>query len=231
MIEEPPLLTIQRPERRPTAEQIEAFRNVPTSFVVDAMQGGGTMSPKIRPLGEGLDIACVASGPALTVDTGPADILALLAALDSIQSGDMVVSAFSGFQGCAAAGDRVCAMMKNCGAVGFVTDGPVRDYPGLVEVGLPVWCTGLNPDTPHNNGPGRVGTAIQIAGQEVETGDMIIADKDGVVVVPFENLDAVIAALKVVIELETALDAELKQGLTVPETIKDLLASDKVKYL
>ena len=230
MIETPPLLTIKRPVRRPTDAQIAAFQDVPPSFVVDAMQGGGTLSPTIRPLGEGADIRCVAAGPALTADTGPGDILALLA-LDSVTAGDIVVSAFHGFQGCAAAGDRVCAMMKNCGAIGFVTDGPVRDYPGLVDVDLPVWCTGLNPNTPHSNGPGKVGTPIQIAGQEVETGGMIVADRDGVVVVPFEILDDVVAALKVVIELETALDAELKQGLKIPASIVELLGSEQVKYL
>ena len=231
MIEEPPLLTIKRPTRRPTQAQIDAFQNVATSFVVDAMKGGGTLSPTIRPLGEGVDIHCVAAGPAVTADTGPGDIMGLLAALDSIQDGDIVVSAFSGFQGCAAAGDRVCAMIKNCGAAGFVTDGPVRDYPGLVEVGLPIWCTGLNPDTPQNTGPGRVGLPIQLGGREVDPGDMIVADRDGVVVVPFERLDEVIAALEVVIELETALDAELKGGLTIPDPVRELLASDKVKYI
>ena len=101
------------------------------------MYGAGALSPVIRPLGEGRDIDCRAAGPALTVDCGPADILALLAALESIQAGDVVVSSFHGHQGCAAAGDRVSAMMQNCGAAGFVTDGPMRDYVGLIQAGLP----------------------------------------------------------------------------------------------
>ena len=57
------------------------------------------------------------------METGPADILALLASLAYIQQGDIVVQSFGAHQGCAAAGDRVSGMMKNCGAVGFVTDG------------------------------------------------------------------------------------------------------------
>lgn len=231
MIEEPPLLTVKRASRRPTAAQIAAFQNVPTSFVVDAMFGAGSLAPVIKPIGDGLDIACQAAGPALTVDCGPADILALLGALESITNGDVVMSAFHGHQGCAAAGDRVTAMMKNCGAAGFVTDGPVRDYAGIVQVDLPVWCTGLNPGSPYSKGPGRVGFAVQIGGQEVETGDMIVADRDGVVVVPFEQLDAVIEMLATVSELETALDAELTQGLKIPQAIVDLMASDEVKYV
>ncbi|KMW60599.1 S-adenosylmethionine:2-demethylmenaquinone methyltransferase [Candidatus Rhodobacter oscarellae] len=231
MIEEPPLLTIKRPARRPTDAQIAAFQGVPTGFVVDAMMGGGTMASTIRPLGEGRDLNCVAAGPALTVETGPADILALLAALGSIQDGDVVVSSFAAHQGCAAAGDRVSAMMKNCGAAGFVTDGPARDYAGIVAVGLPIWCTGLTPNTPFGKGPGTVGLPIQSGGLEVETGDMIVADMDGVVVVPFERLDEVLAQLQKVQDLEAALHADLQEGLKVPPDIETLLKSDQVRYV
>lgn len=230
MIEEPPLLAIKRPSRRPTATQIAAFQGLPTSFIVDAMFGGGALSPEINPVGDGLDIDCHAAGPALTVDNSPGDILALLGALGSIQPGDLVISAFHDFQGCAACGDRVTAMVKNCGAVGLVTDGPARDYAGIVEVGLPLWCTGLNPGSPFTKGPGKVGFPVQIGGQQVETGDMVVADRDGVVVVPFDQIDAVIAMLAKVKELEYSLDAELKAGLKIPQGIQDLLASDQVKY-
>lgn len=231
MIEEPPLLKIQRPTRRPSTSQIEAFQNVPTSFVVDAMQGGNVLAPNIRPLGESRDLKCVAAGPALTVESGPADILALLASLTLIQPGDIVVNSFHGHQGCASAGDRVCAMARNNGAAGLITDGPARDYPGLVEVGMPLWCTGLNPNTPYGNGPGKVGLPIQIGGQHVETGDMIVADHDGVVVVPFSQIDAVITALQTVISLETELDAKVQEGLKVPPAIEELLESGKVEFL
>lgn len=82
----------------------------------------------------------------------------------------VVVSAFEAHSGCAAAGDRLVGMMKKNGAAGFVTDGPVREYQGIAPVGLPVWCTGLTPASPHMSGPGSVGFPIQIGGQEVENG-------------------------------------------------------------
>lgn len=231
MIEEPPILTIKRATRRPGAAQIAAFQGVPTGFVVDALYGAGALSSDIQPIGAGRDLHCVAAGPALTADCGPADILATLASLKFIQPGDIVVAAFAGHQGCAAAGDRLTGMMKNNGAVGFVTDGPMRDYDGVVGVGLPVWCTGLTPASPFAKGPGAVGQAIQIGGREVETGDMIVADRDGVVVVPYEKIDDVIVMLAQVKELETALDAEVAEGLEMPTAISELLASDQVKYL
>ena len=230
MIEEPPLLTVTRPARRPSDAQIAAFQGVPTGFVVDAMFGKGAMDRRIASLGDGRDLPCAASGPALTADCAPGDILAVLAALDFVRPGDILVSAFAGFQGCAAAGDRVIGMARNSGAVGFVTDGPVRDYSGIVGVGLPVWCTGLTPASPFSTGPGAVGSAIQIGGQQVATGDMIVADRDGVVVVPFDRIDAVITALDKVAELEAALDAEVAAGLKVSEAIAELLKSDAVRF-
>ena len=120
MIEEPALLTIKRDQRRPSRQQVDGFRGVQTSFVVDALMGGGALSSAIRPLGDGSDLACNAVGPALTAGCGPADILATLAALKFMQPGDILVSAFDGFTGCAAAGDRATGMMKNSGAAGFV---------------------------------------------------------------------------------------------------------------
>lgn len=230
MIEAPPVLTVRRPDRRPTTTQIAAFQNTPTSFVVDAMYGSGVLLG-LRPLGESRDLHCAAAGPALTVDCAPGDILALLASLAFIRPGDVVVSAFGAHQGVAAAGDRVTGMMRNSGAVGFVTDGPMRDYTGLVRVGLPAWCAGLNPGSPVSTGPGRIGLPIQIGGREVETGDMIVADRDGVVVVPFEELDGVIRQLETVRQLETDLDAEIEKGLKLPDAMAELLAGDNTRYV
>lgn len=231
MIEEPATLTIARNIRRPSKEQVAAFQGISTGYVVDAMFGQGAFDSSIRPLGEGRDINCVAAGPALTANCGPADIMATLASLAFIQPGDVMVSAFADHQGCAAAGDRVTGMLKNNGAAGFVTDGPVRDYLGIVEVGLPVWCKGLTPASPFTKGPGSVGLPIQLAGQKVETGDMIVADRDGVVVVPFDQLDNVIANLENVKSAEAALDQEIVDGLKVPPAILELLDSDAANFV
>lgn len=231
MLEEPPVLKINVNRNRPTAEQIAAFQGVPTGFVADSMDGLGSLDPAIAPLGGGRDLPFVAAGPALTVYNGPADVLATFASLKFIQAGDIVVSCVEGYQGCATVGDRITGMAKSCGAAGFVTDGPMRDYEGVVKVGLPCWCTGLNPNSPYGKGPGTVGFPIHIGGRQVETGDMIVADRDGVVVVPFAQIDAVIARLVKVKELEYALDKEVEEGLKVPQYILDLLDSDQTVYI
>jgi 4-hydroxy-4-methyl-2-oxoglutarate aldolase len=230
MIVEPSKLTIRRPSRRPTSAQIAAFQDVPTGFVVDALGGTGALDAAIKPLAP-TDLPGHVAGPALTAGNGPADIMATLAALAFLQDGDVLVAAFAGHQGCAASGDRVSGMAKNGGASGFVTDGPMRDYAGVVAVGLPCWCTGLTPATPYSSGPGSVGLPVQIGGQKIETGDMIVADRDGVVIVPFDRLDAVIERLSSIHAMEAARDAEVAGGLAVPDDVRAWLDSDLVTYV
>lgn len=223
MIEEPPLLTIRRAFPRPTAAQVAAFQDVPTGFVCDALGGQGAMHTVIRPIG-GLEREVHAAGPALVADNGPAEILATVAAVHFAQPGDVIVAATHGGRNVAAAGDNLCAMMRNKGCVAFVTDGELRDYKGLMEVGLPAWCTGLNPNSPFSKGPGRVGFGATVAGRHVESGDMIVADRDGVVVVPFARIDAVIARLEQITRLEAEAEAKVRSGYCDFPAIEAMIA-------
>ena len=172
MIEEPKLLRIAKNLPRPSVKQIKALKMVPTGVANDAMWGKGAFTKAIKYFDPSSPTIPTIVGPALTVDTGPGDILALLASLKFIEKGDIVVSSFGGYQGSAAAGDRVAGMIKNCGAKGFVTDGPMRDLNGLKKVGLPSWCSGLTPASPVSKGPGTVGLNINISGVEVCSGDV-----------------------------------------------------------
>lgn len=225
MIETPPVLTIRRGFPRPSPQQIAAFQGVPTGFVCDAMNGKGALDASIAPIGFGRDITCAAAGPALCADNGPCDVLATLGALEVLQPGDIVIAGFGGYQGAAAAGDRVMGMIRNGGGAGFVTDGPMRDYQGIVDVGLPAWCTGLTPNSPYANGPGRVGEDVAIGGMTVQSGDIVVADRDGVVIVPFARIDAVIERLANVSKLEAELDAEVAGGLSRISAISEMITN------
>lgn len=227
MIEEPPLLRIlgKGSRLRPSPAQIAAFRGVQTGHLCDAMNGQGAMDLEIKPLPGLPSNIC---GPALTADCGPADILALLAALSELVPGDVVIQATGGWRGCASVGDMVSGMAKNAGAEGLVTDGCARDLPGIQAVGLPIFCAGLTPNSPYGKGPGAVGHPVEIAGRQVASGDMIVGDQDGVVVVPFDQIDAVLAALDDIRAAELDMERAVKDGLVVPEGIETLLASDAV---
>lgn len=227
MIEEPPKLTIKRPTRRPTAAQIAAFQGMATGFVVDALGGRGALDQAIKPM----DGRPAVAGPAMTVGNGAADIMATLAGLALLQTGDVYVVGFEGFQGCAAVGDRVCGMAQNAGAIGLVTDGPVRDFGGILDVGMPVWCTGITPNSPYTQGPGRVGLPVDLGGVRVETGDMIVADRDGVVVVPFDRVAEVAARLADIKALEDEMDAKVAAGLAVPDAVRTWLEDGTAAFV
>ena len=228
MIEEPPLLTIRENRPRPTAAQIQALSGQPTGFLADAMDGTGAMVPEIKSIAPGV-LPSRMCGAVLTCDTGPADNLALLAAITEVVSGDVVVTATGDWRQCAVVGDRMMGMLKNAGAAGFVTDGLVRDIDGLIPLGLPVFCTGLSPNSPHGKGPGSIGEPVLVGGVTVSSGDVLVSDDNGIVIVPFDRIVTVIARLTTIGKLERGLDADIQEGLTVPDSIRDLVESDAVR--
>jgi 4-hydroxy-4-methyl-2-oxoglutarate aldolase len=213
MIEEAP--SIQRRDVvRPAAALVDALRGTPTGFVVDALGGSGALDYRIKPAIADQAGFC---GVALTCDAGPADNLALIAALESVQPGDVIACATGGYTGCAVTGDLVLGMARNSGAVGFVTDGCVRDLPGIRAVGLPCYSVGVTPNSPARSGPGTVGFPVTIAGHPVASGDVIVADLDGVVVVPQARLDEVVARLPAIRSAEAAMDQAVREGLRLPK--------------
>ena len=119
-------------------------------------------------------------------------------------------------------------MARNRGLLGLVTDGVARDRAGIVGVGLPVYCMGLNPNSPVRSGPGTVGQPVALGGVIDRLGDIIVADADGVVIVPRAKAAEVIKALALVREAEVGLEAKVKAGLQVPDFVTAILASDQV---
>ena len=227
MLDEPKPLRIKRPSNRPTTEQIAAFQNAPSSVVADAMINDGVFQPGIRALKGEMHVA----GPALSVGCGPADILALKAALSFVEAGDVVVSTSNGFTGAATMGDLVAGRLKYAGAIGFVTDGALRDAVGIIETGLAVWCQGRTPASPISKGPGTIGLPISIGGQTVETGDMVVADGDGVVIVPFARIDEIAAKVKHILSVETVSEAKVKDGATTFSESEELLSSNQITWV
>jgi len=233
MIENPPLIQIKKStsRNRPSKEQINSFKDIPTGFICDAMDGYGALDSAIKPLSIPGKSANHIVGPALTVFSGAADVLGLAIALSEIKEGDIVLNGVNGWQGTAAVGDRIAGMIKNNGGKGLVTDGPMRDLNGVIETGLDCFCTGLNPNSPFNSGPAKIGFPLHIGGKTVNSGDMIIADTDGVTVVPFDKIDEVISRINRIIEIENDMDAKVSNGLKISQSALDLIKSDKVVYL
>jgi len=228
MIEDPPLLNLRSEFARPAPAQLAALLGVPTGYVVDAMGGRGALDYRIKPLAP---LPRPLVGTAMTCHCGPADNLALFGALAVAKPGDILVAATDGFTGTAVTGDLLLGMAKNRGIAGLVTDGLARDMAGILAVGLPLFCAGLTPNSPVRNGPGTVGLPVVLGGVTVEAGDVIVADNDGVVVIPLARAADVLAQLDAVRAAEAALEAKVKAGLEIPDFITAVLDGPRLRRL
>ena len=227
MIGDPPVVTLRRGFTRPDAAQLAAFAGVPTGFMVDAQNGQGAVDYRIKPLWPEVSFAA----PAVTVDCGPRDNLGLFVAIEVAQPGDVIMLATGAYEGTSVLGDHVAAMARNKGVVAIVTDGLVRDVEGLLQVGLPVYCRGVSPNSPYKSGPCEVGTSITLGGVTVVSGDLVVGDRDGVVVVPQARIDEVAAALQAVHAKEHEMGAAIEAGLTAPDWVGELLRSSRTRLL
>jgi 4-hydroxy-4-methyl-2-oxoglutarate aldolase len=216
MIEEVPLIQVSA-FTRPDPALVDQLRHTPTGFLCDALGGSAALDYRLRPA---IPEQLAFCGVALTCHAGPADNLALIHALTAIAPGDVIVAATDGHTACAITGDLVLGMARNRGAVGFVTDGCVRDLAGIRQVGLPAWSMGVTPNSPHRSGPGTVGRPVMVAGVHVCAGDVVVADADGVVVVPQARLAEVAARLPAIRQAEASADAAVRAGAISPAFLK-----------
>ena len=208
MIEETPPLAFAPAFERPPAALVERLRGVPTSFVVDAMGGAGALDWRIKPI-----VGRSLIGVALTCDCGPNDNLAPIAAVAEAEPGDVLVAATKCFAGAAVMGDLLIGVARNRGVVGFVTDGLVRDLDELEALNLPIFAMGVSPNSPGKRGPGAVGLPIVCGGAAIASGDVIVGDRDGVVVVPRARLPATLDNLDRVKAAEAAMLERVRGGL------------------
>ncbi len=198
---------------RPHPDQIAALRGVPTSHVCDALADPvATRTIALRPLDVVRRPSISVVGTALVARNAPGDVLATLAATHFVQPGDVVVAASGETDSCATGGEVIATVIRNAGGVAFITDGPMRDRQGVMNTKLPVWCRGFDPNPPTSNGPARIGGSAVLLGQTVRSGDLIVADDDGVVAIPLNRLDHLITQLDAVYEAERSMGKSVHRG-------------------
>lgn len=228
MLHEPPILTVKRSWRRPDAALVAKLRGAQTGHLTDAMDGRGAMDFRIKPL----DPAHAQFvGVAITAETFANDNLAIAGALALLQPGDVIVAASDGFSRTAVVGDNVCMMAKNGGAAAIVIDGMARDLDGILPVKLPVFARGITPNSCVRSGPGRIGFSVVVGGVLVAPGDVVLGDRDGIVVIPQADLARVVAALDGIRKAEAATQATIRAGLKSMASVVEILKSDRTHYV
>jgi 4-hydroxy-4-methyl-2-oxoglutarate aldolase len=228
VLENPPLLIIKKSFVRPDPDKLMSLQRAQTGHIVDAMDGRGALAYAIKPLDPA---RAQFVGVAVTVETGPSDNLAILAAVARASRGDCIVAAADAFEGTAVVGDNVAWMARNAGCSAIVIDGMARDLEGILSVGLPVFARGITPNSCVRTGPGRVGFPIVAGGQAVASGDVIVGDRDGVVVIPAAQLDFVLVRLDAIRAAEAVVQARIATGITQLDSMAQLLRSDQVQFV
>jgi regulator of RNase E activity RraA len=201
-------LQILKRQRAVAERHVQAFADIPVANVSDCMTRLTAAGPRLRPMHKGGRLG----GPALTVKCRPGDNLMIHKALDLAVPGDVLVVDAGGDLTNSLFGELMLsyAMRRKLG--GVVLNGAVRDIEVIAAGSFPLYAAGVTHRGPYKDGPGEINVPIAIDGMVIQPGDLILGDADGLLCVPYDDVEAVLAASRDKVALEHKTIANIRAG-------------------
>ncbi|KYH30685.1 4-carboxy-4-hydroxy-2-oxoadipate aldolase/oxaloacetate decarboxylase [Neomoorella mulderi] len=188
-------------------EVIDRLRDLGVATIHEAMGRINLVCDQIRPVCEGLSCA----GPAVTCSCPAGDNLMMHKMFKLAKKGDVMVISTQGFKA-GIWGELASTSARAIGVAGVITDGAVRDSRLVREMRFPIWAAGIYAAGTVKTQPGLINVPIQFGGVIINPGDIVVADDDGVVVVPANKASEVLALAEKRAKSEELVKERLQKG-------------------
>jgi len=197
--------------KMPDTEVVKKLKLIPAANIADVMQRSCAMNPRIRLMSNPKEK--IMAGVAMTIKTCAGDNLSIHAAMNMTQEGDVLVISNEGGSNRSLIGEIMMTFLFHTKkAAGIIIDGPLRDIDEIAKLDYPVYATGTTPGGPYKNGPGEINVPISCGDISVNPGDIILADPDGVIVIPQKDAEIILKDAKNFQELDKKKYIEAKNG-------------------